>query len=166
MNTTHFTHPKLHKNTAWKSLTKMWAETCCFFHTCKVFRALWSTYSSLTDDRGRGERSRDIDGSPSALPRESAKSSTSDLIILSFFFFLSSFSFTFFLMVARSNKALDMIKVKKNNQTASHYALMRVINYLSMYSEIYVVCTHSHLNHCTFPSYCHKSLLFPSTENL
>lgn len=93
----------------------------------KAFRAFWSTYSSLTDDKGMGEWSWDSDGIPCALLKESVKSSTSDLMIFSFFFFLSSFSFTFFLKVARSNKALEMIKGKKNNKKTSYYISMRTI---------------------------------------
>lgn len=77
-----------------------------------------------------GEGSWDRDGIPSALLRESARSSTSDLIIFSFFFFLSSFSFTFFLRVARSNKALDMTKGKKNNEKISYYISARIINHI------------------------------------
>lgn len=64
-----------------------------------------ATYSSLTDISGIGDGSCDIDGIPSVLPRESDKSSASDLTTFSFFFFFSSFSFTFFLRTARSNKA-------------------------------------------------------------
>lgn len=140
---------------------------CSSLHPCKAFRALWSTYSSLTDDRGMGDGSWDIGGIPSALLRESAKSSTSDLIIFSFFFFLSSFSFTFFLRVARSNKALYMIKGKKNNKKKfpttfhweSNYIFKHIFRNMGSVHQFTISSFHP-------PSHSRDSLFFPLAHSV
>lgn len=73
------------------------------------------TYSSLTAGIASGEGAWERDGIPSALLKGSAKSSASDLISFIFFFFLSSFSLTFFLRTAKSYKARKKRQHKSQN---------------------------------------------------